>query len=289
MTLDAAVTPRPRNTRTANSCARRGRTTAIASGKGGVGKTWFAATLAHALARQGTRTLLVDCDLGLANVDIQLGLMPHADIGALAEGRLALAEIVIRHEAGFDILAGRSGSGALADLGPEALAGILAALQRAAANYDAVLLDLGAGLDPVARRLARFADELLLIVTDEPTSLTDGYAVLKLHAADAGSLDGVRVVVNQAGSHAAGARIHATLARACATFLHHTPPLAGVIRTDARVREAPGARCRCSRARQAAPPGTTLRPLQRASRPRDRNGPGSETTDATWGLGRGTP
>jgi flagellar biosynthesis protein FlhG len=86
--------------------------------------------------------------------------------------------------------------------------------------------------------MARFADTLLLVITEEPTSLTDAYAVLKLHAAAAGDVAAARVVVNQAASRAAGERSFATLARACATFLGATPLLAGVVRRDERVRDA---------------------------------------------------
>ncbi len=209
---------------------------AIASGKGGVGKTWFAITLSHALARSGRRVLLFDADLGLANVDIQLGLTPAADLGAVIAGQVALADAVQAHEGGFDILAGRSGSGALAALGPAALEGVLRALRILAGGYHAVVLDLGAGLEPAVQRLAAFADTLLVVATEEPTSLTDAYAVLKLHAAG-GRGDTARIVVNQAGSRAAGDRTYATLARACASFLGSTPPLAGTIRRDERVRE----------------------------------------------------
>ena len=215
-----------------------GRIIGIASGKGGVGKTWFAITLAHALARAGRRVLLFDADLGLANVDIQLGLTPARDLGAVIAGRATLREVVLRHaEGGFDIVPGRSGSGALSGLDAAVLERVLAALREAAGGYDAVLLDLGAGLDRAVRHLAAFADTLLVLVTDEPTSLTDAYAVLKLHGADRPGGD-AGVVVNQATTRVAGERTHATLARACSTFLGRTPALLGVVRRDERVRDA---------------------------------------------------
>ena len=213
-----------------------GRIFAVASGKGGVGKTWLAITLAHALARMGERVLLFDADFGLANVDVQLGLRPARDLEWVIAGRAGLAETVLHHGGGFDILAGRSGSGALAALEPAALERVTAMLAQAREQYDVVLLDLGAGLDRAVRRLAVVADRLLVVATDEPTSLTDAYAVLKLHAADGGGA--AWVVVNQAASLAAGERTFATLARACSSFLGRAPGRAGVIRRDPHVADA---------------------------------------------------
>jgi len=211
---------------------------AIASGKGGVGKTWLAITLSHALARAGRRVLLFDADLGLANVDVQLGLMPRFDLGSVMSGRASLAGAITRHDAtGLDVLAGRSGSGSLADLSPDNLELLLNRLRTETTGYDAVLLDLGAGIDRIVRRIAAWSDLVLVMATDEPTSLTDAYAMLKLHTMDRPDGD-ARIVVNQAPSTAAGQQTYMTLRRACMTFLHREPPLAAVIHHDPKVRDA---------------------------------------------------
>jgi flagellar biosynthesis protein FlhG len=218
----------------------RNRLIAIASGKGGVGKTWFAATLAHALAMQRLRVLLVDGDLGLANVDIQLGIMPKYDLGhVLSFAQPANAAIVKIPAGGFDLLAGRSGSGALAVLDPASLERLSDILNETKQAYETTLLDCGAGLDQAAQLMVETADVLLLMITEDPTSLTDAYAVLKclLMARKAAEPD-VRVVVNMAGSPAAGLRAFETLANATAGFLNFRPALAGIIRRDDRVRDA---------------------------------------------------
>ncbi len=218
----------------------RARRIAVASGKGGVGKTWFAITLGHALAAAGQRVLLFDGDLGLANIDIQLGLTPKHDLGTVVSGGVSLMEAICPcPPVGFDMLAGRSGSGSLASLATSRLDALLTDLGLV--PYETILLDLGAGLENNTRRLAAWADTLLVVVTDEPTSLTDAYSVIKLHQSD-GLADGpgndVRVVVNQAASQAAGKRTYETLARACQQFLGLMPRLAGVVRRDEHVRDA---------------------------------------------------
>jgi len=215
-----------------------GRTAAIASGKGGVGKTWFATTLAHALARQGRRVLLFDADLGLANIDIQLGLAPTHDLASVVSGTVPLARaITVFAPGGFDVLAGSSGSGTLSTMDGATLERLLMALGAAAEGYDHVLLDLGAGLDRGVRRMAAWVDTLLVVATEEPTSLTDAYATLKLHAADRPGGD-ARLVVNQVTTPGAGERTAATLARACNAFLGRAPVLAGYIRRDPHVQDA---------------------------------------------------
>lgn len=218
----------------------QGRLVAIASGKGGVGKTWLAVTLAHVLAMQSRRVLLIDGDFGLANVDIQLGLMPKLDLGHLLAGTHDLASVIVNvPRGGFDLLPGRSGNGALATLDAPTLACIAALPARLRPDYEMILLDCGAGVDRAAQKLVELADTLLLVITEDPTSLTDAYAVLKLllSTRDPAGLD-VRVVTNMAGSPAAGLRAYETLANAANGFLRFKPKLAGIIRRDDRVKDA---------------------------------------------------
>jgi flagellar biosynthesis protein FlhG len=210
----------------------------IASGKGGVGKTWFATTLAHAFARQGERVLLVDGDLGLANIDVQLGLTPQWDLSAVLSGRVRLSQAILPYDAGgFDILAGRSGSGVLSTASREKLLGLRQAIQKIAGRYDRVLIDLGAGIDATVRLLMGGNGTILAVTNGEPTALTDAYAFIKVARMKYPNAD-VRLVVNNATTVQDGKRTYATLASACRSFLKIDLPLAGIVLNDRHVREA---------------------------------------------------
>lgn len=210
---------------------------AVASGKGGVGKTWFSITLSHALAKMGKRVLLFDGDLGLANVDVQLGLMPRRDLNDVIRGRLGMDKVTQRFEdGGFDIVAGRSGQASLSALPSQRLMLLRDQLLEVADKYDVVIIDLGAGVDRTVRMLSATATRTLLVATDEPTSLTDAYAFIKLGNA-AGMSKNIGIVVNQAPSTLEGEKTYKTLLKACENFLRLSPPMIGMVRHDPRVKE----------------------------------------------------
>lgn len=211
---------------------------AVASGKGGVGKTWFSITLAHAFARMGKGILLFDADLGMANVDIQLGLMPQRDLSGVISGKLTLAQSTIRYDDGnFDIIAGSSGSGGLASLTANRLQALGTDLVNLSGTYDHVIMDLGAGVDRTVRLLAARAAQTVVVISTEPTSLTDAYAFIKLSLQRDADMD-LSIVVNSADSVNEGRKTYETLAKACENFLKVRLPLAGVIRRDRKVFEA---------------------------------------------------
>ncbi len=210
---------------------------AVASGKGGVGKTWLAITMASALSARERKVLLFDGDLGLANLDIQLGLMPKQDLGSVISGRLSLNQAVLAFPpGGFDIIAGRSGSGGLASIPTSRLQMLNEDLALLAQAYDHVLLDLGAGVERTVRQLTHNVGTCLVVATDEPTSLTDAYAFIKLTHMERPQLN-IRIVINAANSTREGERTYNTLLKACEGFLKISPPLWGVVRHDPKVRE----------------------------------------------------
>lgn len=210
----------------------------IASGKGGVGKTWFTITLAHILARQGQRVLIFDGDLGLANIDIQLGLMPAQDLGSVLEGEVSFPEAIFSYKPGnFDILPGRSGSGDLSQLAYPQLIRIQEELRELAKTYDHIFIDLGAGLGGTVRSLTPVAAQCFLVINDEPTSMTDGYAFLKVTRKSNPGID-FRIVVNQADNASSGHTTFAAFSQVSEKFLGYRPELAGIIRRDTHVKDA---------------------------------------------------
>lgn len=212
----------------------------VASGKGGVGKTWFAATLCQALAQKGKKTLLFDCDFGLANVDIQLGLMPPHDLGQVISNEITLKDAIYDKASSglnFDVISGQSGSGALASLKIERLIDLGARICNLAEEYDYTIMDLGAGVENSVMTLARASDKVIVVITSDPTSLTDAYAFIKLHNMRNNDAE-IQIVVNMAEDQNEGRRAFEKILKVCQNFLNISPKLLGVINRDKHVADA---------------------------------------------------
>tara|TARA_R110001599_G_scaffold307002_1_gene513606 strand:- start:22 stop:831 length:810 start_codon:yes stop_codon:yes gene_type:complete len=210
----------------------------VASGKGGVGKTILAVSLTHALAKTGKKVLLFDGDVGLANVDIQLGIMPEKDLATVVTGEMELKDAIFNYaEGGFDLLAGRSGSGSLGTMSVSQLQKIRLDLSGLSNNYDFIILDLGAGIDEAVRTLSGGAGPKLVVTTGDPTSLTDAYAYIKVTSQITPDAD-LRILINMVKSEAEGQKVYEKLLTACRNFLKIEPPLAGIIESDEKVSNA---------------------------------------------------
>jgi len=163
--------------------------------------------------------------------------MPRHDLGAVIAGRMVLSQAVTPYpDGGFDVVAGRSGSGGLANLAASRVQSLCDDIATLAGTYDRTILDLGAGVDRTVRQLAHGAALCIILATDEPTSLTDAYAFIKMINAEKPGSD-IRIVINIANSTKEGERTYGTLLKACQGFLKIAPPLLGIIRRDAKVRE----------------------------------------------------
>lgn len=222
---------------------RSARVIAVCSGKGGTGKSNVAANLAYLLARQGRKTVLADLDLGMANLDILLGLAPARTVRHLLEGRAALEDVLVAGPGGMRFLPGASGVASLADLDPSGRDRLLAHLEALERGAEILLLDVGAGIGAGVLSLVSAADEVLLVTTPEPTALLDAFAVLKVLAGrPASRASRVRVLVNQARDRVQAARVADRLWGVARQFLGMDVERLGYVLLDLQVPEAVRAR-----------------------------------------------
>lgn len=158
----------------------RAKLVSISSGKGGVGKTFFTVHLAARAASQGLQVLLLDSDFGLANVDVMLGLTPQGTIYEVLHGNKSINDVLVHTEYGFDVIPGGSSLAELAHLNGDQQRIILESLNHVLLDYDLAILDNAAGIGENVLYFSSLTEEPVVILTPEPTSLTDAYALIKV-------------------------------------------------------------------------------------------------------------
>ena len=216
---------------------------AVTSGKGGVGKTFVSANLAAALTRHGLRVLVLDADLGLANLDVVLNLYPKVTLHDVFTGKAALHEAVVTAPGGFHVLLAGSGMVEYSRLTPEVRNQLVHVIDTLAPSYDIVLLDTGAGISDVVLFSVSLASEVLIVATPEPTSLTDAYAAIKVLTTQQ-KRHHMRLVINQAIRPGDGRAITGQLQQVLNRFVNSDSGLPmrlihmGDIPADKSVREA---------------------------------------------------
>jgi flagellar biosynthesis protein FlhG len=210
---------------------------AVTGGKGGVGKTSISVNLAAALAAGGRSVMLLDGDLGLANVDVFLGLSPRYTLAHVLAGERTLDEILIEAPQGFKVVPAASGLARLANLEAAAHLGLVQAFSSLAARLDALIIDTAAGIAHGVTQFSQAAQHVLVVICDEPASLTDAYALVKVLSRQHG-VTRFRVVANMIRAPGAGAELFRRFERVTGRFLDVVVEYAGEIPDDEHVRRA---------------------------------------------------
>ncbi len=201
---------------------RSGKVLAVTSGKGGVGKTFFSANLAAALAKRGHKVLVLDADLGLANLDVVLNLYPKVTLHDVFSGKARLDDAITPAPGGFSALLAGSGMVEYSRLNAEMRDEFFRIVTRLSRQFDVVLLDTGAGISDVVLFTISLADEVLVVATPEPTSLTDAYATIKVLVTQHGRKE-IRLVVNQTARVGDGRAITTQLQQVLDRFVVNAP------------------------------------------------------------------
>ncbi len=210
----------------------------VTSGKGGVGKTNVSVNLALCLSKLGRRCVILDADLGLANVDVVLGLTPERNLFHVFHEGVSLSDILYPTQYGFSILPASSGISEMLSLSTGQKLELLEAMDVLEDSVDFLIVDTGAGINDNVLYFNLAAQERLVVVTPEPTSLTDAYALIKVLKLRHG-VDKFHILVNMAKSEKSAKDIFAKLYNACDHFLTGVSlDLVGAIPQDKAVRQA---------------------------------------------------
>jgi flagellar biosynthesis protein FlhG len=209
----------------------------ITGGKGGVGKTTIAINMATAMAQMGRRVLLLDGDLGLANVDVLLGIAPRLNLGHVINGERSLEDVIVEVPQGFGIIPAASGVERLVTLSDAEHAGLVRAFSSLGRGVDTLIVDTAAGISPAVLQLLRACQHVVLAVCDEPASVTDAYAMVKVLSRSHG-VNRFHIVASMVRERGAGENIFRTLTRVAGRFLDVTLEFAGEIPDDPLLRRA---------------------------------------------------
>lgn len=215
----------------------RARVIAVASGKGGAGKTNVSVNLAVAFARLGGRCMLVDCDMGLANAAILLGMPSAWTIGDLLSGRCGVEDLLQRGPGGLQFLPGHSGTGSGSTLSATERGRLLEALKPYAARFDHIVIDTGGGIEASALALVAAADTPLIVLTPEPTSFVDAYAMVKALSVSHG-ISSFEIVANMVLHDVAARELFEKFQAIVTRFIDVDLAYVGAIPSDPFVREA---------------------------------------------------
>lgn len=210
---------------------------AVSGGKGGVGKTNVSLNTAISLAKLGKRVLVLDADLGLANVDVMLGLRVKRNLSHVLSGECELDDIIIEGPAGINIIPATSGTQSMVDLTPAEHAGLIRAFSDMQSQFDILIVDTAAGISDMVLSFCRASQDVLLVVCDEPTSITDCYALMKLLSRDHG-LFKFKVVANMVRSAKEGQQLFSKLSKVTDRFLDVALELVAVIPFDENIRKS---------------------------------------------------
>ncbi len=213
------------------------RVLAVTSGKGGVGKTNISVNLAAAFARQGKQVLLMDADLGLANIDILLGLQPQFDLRHVISGEKTLEEIIVDGPLGVKVIPASSGIAHMAELSSAEHAGLVRAFSDLPLAADIMIVDTAAGIADGVITFCKACQEVLVTVCDEPASITDAYALIKLLSKDHGTKR-VQIIANMVRSDAHGEDLYNKIRRVTDRFLDVQVDYLGAVPLDEYVRKA---------------------------------------------------
>jgi flagellar biosynthesis protein FlhG len=218
--------PTPAGGRTAT------RIIAVSSGKGGVGKTNIAINLALAYAQTGKKVIVMDADLGLANVNVVLGVIPRYNLYHLIRKQKTLSEILVDTSYGIQIIAGASGFSKIANLTEEERRDFIAEL-AALSSADILIIDCAAGVSNNVISFIAAADDALIVTTPEPTAITDAYGIIKIIATEIDNLDlGLKLVVNRVKSVVEGKRVAERVINIAGQFLNLKVDYLGFVYDD---------------------------------------------------------